>query len=521
MVVEHWNRLARFGVEQLESAPAAAARRGDEAGAGLTVLQAYRFALDATAAQQRALGSHCGAARKAFNEGLAQVKRCLDQRDAERSYGVPEELLTEVPWSLPELRRWWNRVKQERAPWWRENSKEAYNSGLDALARGLKAWSDSRSGKRRGRAVAFPRFRARHRARPSCRFSTGAIGVDGRSHVVLPRMGRIKTHEPVTALLGKVTAGQARVLAATVSFDGRRWYCSFTIEAERVRRPPAHVGRDRRHPVAGVDVGVRDLLVAAAPDGTQVARIPAPKSLAAAQLRLRTVQRRAARQQGPDRRSGQRPSKRWRKTAARIGRLHARAANIRRDVLHKATTGLAHRHQLIVVEDLAVANLTRRKPGAGKGGRGLNRALADAAPAELRRQLCYKATWYGSALLVADRWYPSSKTCSACGGRKPNLTLAERTWTCDDCGAAHDRDINAATNLARLSEYKPSAKPRPAGSGPVAGRGAGHKTPAAAAATAGGCETSTPHSGHHAADKTGTASPQGEAADYEHSHSLT
>lgn len=112
------------------------------------MLQAYRFALDPTAAQRRALASHCGAARKAFNEGLAQVKRCLDQRDAERTYGVTDDQMTEVPWSLPELRRWWNQVKDERAPWWRENSKEAYNSGLDALTRGLKAWSASRSGKR-------------------------------------------------------------------------------------------------------------------------------------------------------------------------------------------------------------------------------------------------------------------------------------------------------------------------------------------------------------------------------------
>jgi putative transposase len=342
--------------------------------------------------------------------------------------------------------------------------------------------------------------------------TTGAIRVDDRSHVVLPRIGRVKTHEPTTALLGKVTAGQARVLAATVSFDGRRWYCAFTVAAGDELRPPAHAGPGRLHPVAGVDLGVRDLLVAAAPDGTEVARIPAPRSLARAQARLRAVQRRAARQAGPDRRSGQRPSKRWRKTAARIGRVHARAANIRADVLHKATTQLAQRHQMIVVEDLAVANMTRRKPGAGRGGRGLNRALADAAPAELRRQLGYKTTWYGSALLVADRWYPSSKTCSACGRRKPSLTLAERTWTCDGCGATHDRDLNAATNLARLSEHALGVEQRPAGSGPVAGRGAGHKTRTAAAVTAGGCETSTPHGGHHPAAKTGTAPPQGEAA---------
>jgi putative transposase len=477
------------------------------------VLQAYRFALDPTASQGRALASHCGGARKAFNEGLAQVKRCLDQRDAERSYGVPEEQLTEVPWSLSALRRWWNQVKDEQAPWWRENSKEAYNSGLEALVRGLRAWSDSRSGKRHGPKAAFPKFKTRHRARSSCRFTTGAIRIDDRSHVVLPRIGRIKVHEPTTALLDKINARQARILAATVSFDGRRWYCSFTVEAGRALCRPSRVRADPAHPVVGVDVGVRDLVVVAAPSGIQVARVRAPRSLARAQARLRAVQRGAARQVGPDRRSGQRPSRRWRRTAVRIGRVHARAANIRRDVLHKTTTQLAQCHQVIVVEDLAVANMTRRKPGAGKGGRGLNRALADVALGELRRQLGYKTTWYGSTLLVADRCYPSSKTCSACGGRKPNLALAERTWTCDGCGTEHDRDLNAAANLARLSEHTPCVEGRPAGSGPVAGRGASCKTGAAAAAMAGGCETSTPHSGHAAAGKTGTAPPQGEAAE--------
>jgi putative transposase len=247
------------------------------------VLQAYRFALDPTASQGRALASHCGGARKAFNEGLAQVKRCLDQRDAERSYGVPEEQLTEVPWSLSALRRWWNQVKDEQAPWWRENSKEAYNSGLEALVRGLRAWSDSRSGKRHGPKVAFPKFNTRHRARSSCRFTTGAIRIDDRSHVVLPRIGRIKVHEPTTALLDKINARQARILAATVSFDGRRWYCSFTVEAGRALCRPSRVRADPAHPVVGVDVGVRDLVVVAAPSGIQVARVRAPRSLARAQ----------------------------------------------------------------------------------------------------------------------------------------------------------------------------------------------------------------------------------------------
>jgi putative transposase len=471
------------------------------------MLRAYRFALDPTPAQRRALASHCGAARKAFNEGLAHVKRCLDQRAAERSYGVPHEQLTEVPWTLPALRRWWNASKPTLAPWWPENSKEAYSSGLDALARGLAAWSDSRSGKRRGPKTGFPRFKSRRRARLSCRFTTGAIRVDDRSHVVLPRIGRVKTHEPTAVL-----PGAGRILAATISFDGRRWYCTFTVEAEHAPGRPAHVAADRVYPVVGVDLGVRDLLVAAAPDGTEVARVPAPRPLAKAQARLRALQRKAARQDGPDRRRGWHGSKRWARTAARIGRIHARAADLRGDVLHQATTRLAQRHRIVVVEDLNVAGLSRRKPGAGRGGRGLNRAIADAAPGRVRRQLGYKTAWYGGQLVAADRWYPSSKTCSACGAVKAKLALTDRKYQCDHCGAVLDRDLNAAINLARLSEHAPRVDDRPAGSGPVAGRGAIRKTSPPPGATAGGDETSTPHSGREAAGQTGTAPPQGEAA---------
>lgn len=217
------------------------------------------------------------------------------------------------------MRRWWNASKDTLAPWWRENSKEAYSSGLDALARGLAAWSASRSGKRRGPKVGFPRFKARRRGRASCRFTTGAIRVSDRSHVVLPRVGRVKTHEPTVALSGLVAAGGGRILAATVSFDGRRWQCAFTVETQQAPGRPAHVAADRAHPVVGVDLGVRDLLVAAALDGTEVARVRAPRPLAKAQARLRGVQRRAARQDGPDRRRGWRGSRRWARTNRRIG----------------------------------------------------------------------------------------------------------------------------------------------------------------------------------------------------------
>jgi len=396
------------------------------------------------------------------------------------------------------------------APWWRENSKEAYNTGLDALARGLDAWGKSRKGERAGKAVGFPRFKTA-RARRSVRFTTGAIRVEAtRHHVTLPRVGKLKTHESTRKLARRIEASTARILSATVAEDSAgRWHVSFqTIVAAKTR--PAHAGRSP-HPVVGVDVGVKDLLVVATPDGVEVALVPAPKPYAKVQTRLRALQRKAARQHGPydpATRIKQRPSKRWVKTQARIGRTHARAAAVRRDALHKATTILAQQHQVNTVETL---NTSGMRSAGGAYKKGLNRALADAALAEIRRMLGYKTRWYGTTLVEADRWYPSSKTCSGCGRRKPNLTLADRTYICEHCGLTIGRDLNAAINLARYGRDLTRGEPCPADSGSVAGRGATHKTRPAQAATAGGSETSTRHN-TTGVDPTGTAVSQGTAA---------
>ena len=194
---------------------------------------------------------------------------------------------------------------------------------------------------------------------------------------------------------------------------------------------------------------------------------------------------------------------------ARINRVPARAANVRADALAKLTTRLAQRHQVVVVETLHAAGM-RRAGGARK--RGLNRALADAALAQTRRQLSYKTVWYGATLVAADRWFPSSKTCRCCGTVKAKLSLAERTFTCDPCdpcdpcGHQVARDLQAATNLARLGD--PHWGTGPAGSSPVAGRGADRKTsPGPAPGAAAGVEASTPP-----APSAGTAAPQEAAA---------
>jgi putative transposase len=149
-----------------------------------TVTQAYRFALDPTPRQHRALASHCGAARVAYNWGLQLFQARLDQRRLDPTI--------QVPWSLAELRREWNRAKHEVAPWWNQNSKEAYSSGLDGLARALKNWSDSRNGRRKGPPIGFPRPKKKGRARDACRFTIEPIRVEpDRHHITLPRIGGV------------------------------------------------------------------------------------------------------------------------------------------------------------------------------------------------------------------------------------------------------------------------------------------------------------------------------------------
>jgi putative transposase len=387
----------------------------------MRVTQAYRFALDPTPRQMRALASHVGAARFAFNWGLAFVKNRLDQRASGS--------VVDVPWTLPALRREWNRTKHMVAPWWADNSKEAYSSGLDALARALANWADSRSGAKAGRRVGFPRFRRRGRSREACRFTTGPIRVErDRHHVTLPRLGRIRTHESTRKLARHLERGTARILSATVSRHADHWFVSFTVVVDRAPFP-----RNRDPSVVGVDVGIRYLAMVAGINGP--ARfVDNPRPLARYQRTLGRAQRILARR---------RPGSGGREQARqRVARLHMRVTNLRRDTMHKLTTRLARDHGTIVVEQLHVAGLLRN--------RHLARALADASPAELRRQLTYKTRWYGSTLVVADRFYPSSKTCSHCGLVKAKLGLAEHAFICQACGLRMDRDENAARNLANL-----------------------------------------------------------------------
>jgi len=187
------------------------------------VNQAYRFALDPNMTQVAALNSHAGASRKAFNWALGLVKAQMDQRAAEKTYGLSDDQLTpSVSWTLPSLRKAWNEAKADVAPWWAENSKEAYAAGIRNLVRGLDGWRDSQAGKRRGPKVRFPRFKGKRREVTSCTFTTGAIRIEAdRKHVTLPRLGTIKLHESARKLAS--TAGRGHGTDPVGDGEGGRW----------------------------------------------------------------------------------------------------------------------------------------------------------------------------------------------------------------------------------------------------------------------------------------------------------
>ncbi|MCX5285624.1 IS607 family element RNA-guided endonuclease TnpB [Streptomyces sp. NBC_00198] len=407
------------------------------------VVQAYRFALDPNAAQRAALRSHCGAARAAYNWAVSWVTASWWQRRAEETYGVPRELLTEWrSWSLPSLRKAFNRAKHTDvrfASWWEENSKEAYSTGLSNAAAAFDNYAKSKQRRRRGREVGMPRFKSKRKARLSCRFTTGTIRVDadGR-HVTLPRLGTIRTHEPTRSLLVRVQAGTARILSATVRYERGRWFASFQAEVKRdlvsVARPDVTVG---------IDLGVKTLAVMADSTG-EIRSVTNPKHYNGALKLLRRASRTVSRRQGPDRRTGRKPSKRWEKADAARKRVHHRVANLRSDALHKLTTSVAGEYGTVVVEDLNVAGMLRNRRVA--------RQISDAGFGEIRRQLAYKTRQrHATCIIAADRWFPSSKTCSGCGAVKAKLPLHIRTYECDACSLVIDRDTNAARNLAALA----------------------------------------------------------------------
>ena len=403
------------------------------------IQQAYRFALAPTPEQERFLDGCAGASRFWFNQGLALVKERLDQRAAGQD--------VDIPWSYKSLCVAFrgDAVKDELAPWRGEVVTGSYQAGLEALGKALQNFS---KGRKDGRNVGFPRYRAKGRCHEAIIFQRPRLP-DSR-HVDLDRrLGPMRTKESLRKLARVLaTDPHARVMRSTVQRTNGGWVISFNVE----RSPKCRTAR-RPGAAVGVDVGLSRLATLSSGDSAANSR-PLQVSLRT----LRRLQRQLDRQRranNPANYDAQGRAKRGRewvksarmlRTEARIARVHKRVADLRCEQAHLLTTWLVREFGVIGVETLAVKNLMRN--------RRLSRHIADVGWGLILAQLKYKTSWSeGSLLVAADRFYPSSKTCSECGVAKAKLRLSDRVFTCDDsaCGHEQDRDLNAALNLVSMA----------------------------------------------------------------------
>jgi putative transposase len=208
--------------------------------------------------------------------------------------------------------------------------------------------------------------------------------------------------------------------AVTASRDAAgRWHISVLVECPVETLPPSDAA-------VGIDVGITSLLTLSTGE-----KIASPRHERKDRERLAKAQRAMSRKQ--------KGSVNREKARRKVARVHARIADRRRDTLHKLSTRIIRETQTVIIEDLSVRNMVRNHS--------LARAISDASWSELRRMLEYKADWYGRTVIAVDRFYPSSKTCSACGAITAKLPLSVREWECRACGAVHDRDVNAAVNI--------------------------------------------------------------------------
>lgn len=363
------------------------------------MLIAHKIALDPNNVQATYFARAAGTARFAYNWALAEWQRQYEASRADASLPKPSQM---------SLRRQLNGIKAEQFPWMLEVTKNAPQMAIIQLGAAFKNFFAGRA--------KYPKFRKKS-IHDRFSLTNDQFSIDG-SRIRIPHLGWVRMRETLRF--------NGKIMSATVSRVADRWFVSITVDTpEDLQLPKAE-----NQGAVGVDLGVSALATLSTGE-----RVQGPKAHKELLSRLQRLSRSLSRKvKGSENRK---------KAKAKLARLHARIGNIRKDGLHQLTTDLTSRFHTIGIEDLNVRGMVKN--------RHLSRAVSDMGFFEFRRQLDYKAARRGGMIVVADRWYPSSKTCSCCGHKLEALPLSARDWTCPACGSVHDRDVNAAINLKNLA----------------------------------------------------------------------
>ena len=352
---------------------------------------AFRYELKPNINQKILLAKHAGASRFAYNWGLAQRIEMYEKNKTSTNAIEQHRLL--------------NSLKATQFPWMYEVSKCAMQEALRDLD---KAYKNFFRGLKQTHKKGFPKFKKKS-FHDSFRL-TGTINLAEKA-IQLPRLGKIRLKEEPQM--------EGKILSATVSREADRWFVSLTVQQQYEILQP-NTGES-----VGVDVGLN--CFAALSNGQKEF---APKPLEKRIKRLKRLSKQHSRKEAK--------SKNRKKSALKLARHHRRTRNIRKDYLHKLSTYLAKTKSAIVIEDLDIKGMLKGP---------LNRSIHDAGWGEFKRMLEYKTEWYGSKLIMAPHYYPSSKICSECSFIANKMSLSIRKWQCQNCQCVHDRDINAAKNL--------------------------------------------------------------------------
>lgn len=361
------------------------------------MLTAHLIALDPNNFQETYFSKACGVARFAYNWALAEWQKQFEEHKKNPEKQKPTE---------GALRRLLNSIKREQFPWMLEVTKNAPQMAIIQLGKAFKNFFSGHA--------KYPKFRKKGQ-RDRFTLTNDQFKVDG-FYLHVPNLGKVRMQE-LLRFTGKI-------LSATICRIADQWFVSIAMETSD---PPKPKKNPLHQSVVGVDVGLSAMATLSTGE-----KIVGPKPHKTLLTRLRQLSKAVSRKvKGSNNRE---------KAKIKLARLHARISNIRLDAVHKFTTELVTRFDTICIEDLNVVGMAKN--------RRLARSIADMSFYEIRRQLEYKAERNGNTLIKADRFFPSSKRCSHCGYVLTDLVLSIRRWDCPICGSAHDRDINAANNLA-------------------------------------------------------------------------